>query len=214
MSIRIRWRRSDSSPMSVENLASPNDRRRTVVLPAIVIGILLSSVTVLTASRAAFSAQTANEGNQVSVGDVALVDDDAGSAMFEVTDMAPGDVITTCIEVTYEGSIADPQAVRLYSGGYTDSGALADALSLTVEQGTGGSFADCTGFSGAQIYDGTLAGFDATHPDYASGAGTWDPNSTPESQTYRFTIELPEDADNSLQGTSVTDLVFVWEVQS
>ena len=67
--------------------------------------------------------------------------------MFSVTDMAPGQSVTKCIVVTYQGSIADPNAVKLYSGGLTDSGTLADHLNLTVEEGSGGTFADCTGFA-------------------------------------------------------------------
>lgn len=191
-----------------------HDSRRGVVLLAIVLGVLLSSVTALTATRAAFSDTTSNEGNVIATGNVELVDDDSGSAMFNVTDMVPGDSETACIEVTYQGSIEEPGPVVLYSGGFDGSAALAAELDLTVEQGTGGEFGDCTGFAGTVIFDGTLAGFDTAHTNYGNGAGTWDPSSTPESQTYRFTVELPSTADNSAQGQTITDLVFTWEVQS
>ena len=183
---------------------------------AAVLGMALSGVMVLTASRAAFSAQTQNTGNSVSVGDVALVDDDTGSAMFSVTNMAPGDTTQACIAVTYQGTIADPSAVKLYSGGFTDSGALADELDITVEVGTGGSFADCAGFTPASTIfaTNTLTSFDTTHTDYTNGAVGWDPAGTPESRTFRFTIDLPSDAPDTVQGDSVTDLIFTWEVQS
>lgn len=191
------------------------DRRGGVVLLAVVLGVLLSSVTILTASRAAFSDTASNEGNFVSIGDVVLEDDDAGSALFAVSNMAPGEPATACIEVGYSGSIADPGAVVVYSGGFTDSASLAGELNLTVEEGVGGDFASCAGFgSPTVIFDGTLATFDSAHSDYATGAGAWDPASTPESRTYRLTVELPTDADDSVQGQSITDLVFTWEVQS
>lgn len=190
---------------------------------AVVLGVLLSGVMVLTTSRAAFSAQTQNTGNEISVGNVALSDDDNGSAMFSVTDMAPGDTSQACIEVTYEGSIADPSAVKLYSGGFTDSGVLedgeplADELDITVEVGTGGSFADCDDFvlvPPAIFATNTLTNFAASHSDYTNGVVGWDPASTPESRTFRFTIDLPSDAADTAQGDSVTELIFTWEVQS
>lgn len=185
---------------------------------AMVLGVLLSGVMVLTTSRAAFSAQTQNTGNEISVGNVALSDDDNGSAMFSVTDMAPGDTSQACIEVTYEGSIADPSAVKLYSDGFLDSDALADELDITVEVGTAGTFADCGVFESAAFSTifatNTLTNFDTTHSNYTNGVVGWDPASTPESRTFRFTIALPSDTPDTVQGDSVTDLIFTWEVQS
>ena len=187
-----------------------------MILLALVVGVLLSSVTVLTASRAAFSDTTSNESNFVNAGDVVLTDNDLGSALFQMSNVAPGDSEQTCIQVTYEGSIADPSGVVVYSGGFTDSSTLANDINLTIEEGTGaGTFDDCTGFSLAgQIYSGTLTNFDTTHTDYASGAGTWDPSSTPVSRSYRITVELASGAANTSQGQSITNLIFTWEVQS
>lgn len=192
------------------------DRRGLIALAA-VLGILLSGTLVLTASRAAFSSQTQNSGNSFAAGDVTLSDDDSDGAMFTITNMAPTDsAVTACIAVTYEGTIADPGEVRLYSGGFTDSGTLASELDVSVEIGTGGSFADCSGFTPSAVIfaTDTLNSFDTSHSDYTSGISAWDPSSTPESRTFRFTVDLPTNASNSVQGDSVTDLVFVWEVQS
>ncbi len=123
----------------------PTKRPRSHLLnfAAIVLGLLASGAMVLTASQAAFSDTTSNSSNSFSTGNVELVDDDSGSAAFNVTNMAPGDTVEQCIEVTYQGSIADPSAVKLYSGGLTDSGTLAAHLDLTIEEGTGGSFGSC-----------------------------------------------------------------------
>ena len=182
---------------------------------AVVLGLLASGAIVLTASQAAFSDSTSNSANSFSTGNVDLVDDDSGSAMFSVTDMAPGQSVTKCIVVTYQGSIADPNAVKLYSGGLTDSGTLADHLNLTVEEGSGGTFADCTGFvPSGTIESGTLAQFATDHTNYGNGAGSWNPATTPVSRTYRFTVALSATAPNAQQGQSVTNLVFTWEVQS
>lgn len=184
---------------------------------AAILGVLLSTVTVLTASRAVFADQTTNGQNYVNAGDVVLVDNDGGvNVLFEIDDMAPGDSETTCINVTYQGSIPDPGGVVVYSGGLTDSDALPDDLNLTIEEGTGAAtFGDCTGFAlDGLIFDDTLGTFDSTHTDYLTGVGSWDPSSTPESSSYRITLELDPDAAPSSQGESVTDLSFIWEVQS
>lgn len=182
---------------------------------AIVLGVMASGVTVLTASRAAFSDTTSNTGNSFSTGTVDLLDDDSGSALFALSNMVPGDSITRCIEVTYQGTVADPGPVRFYSGGYTDSAALATHLDLLVEEGSGGDFGSCAGFAAAAtIESDNLVGFDTAHTSYASGAGTWNPSATPDSRTYRITVTLASAAPDSAQGQSVADLVFVWEVQS
>ena len=172
----------------------------------VVVGFLVMGV-----SRAAFFDTTTNDSNTFDAGTVVLVDDDTGSAMFNASVMGGGDSLTECIEVTYDGSIT-PADVVLYvaAGGLTGTG-LDDYLSLTVERGTGGSFADCTGFSGSSIYSGTLDGFAATYTDFASGVGSWTANSTGDSQVYRFTVTLQD--DNAAQGLNAT-ATFTWEAQN
>ena len=182
---------------------------------AVVFGILASGAVVLTASRAAFSATTPNSDNTLSAGTVDLTDDDSGSAAFTITNMVPGDSVTRCILVTYQGSIPNPGPVRLYSGGFTDSGTLGSHLNVTVEEGAGGDFSDCAGFApSATIELATLTQFNIDHTNHSNGAGTWNPSSTPESRTYRITVQLSSSAPNAQQGQSVTDLVFTWETQS
>lgn len=193
------------------------DRTRGTVLVAVavLVGMLLSGAVVLTASRAAFSDATSNSGSSFTTGTVDLIDDDSGSAAFTVTNMIPGQTVTRCILVTYQGTIVNPGAVRLYSGGFTDSGTLGSHLNLTVEEGSGGTFASCTGFTpSSTIESGTLTQFNIDHTNYANGAGVWDPSSTPASRTYRITVTLSAAAPNGQQGQSVTSLVFTWETQS
>ena len=124
--------------------------------------------------------------------------------------------MTDCITVTYQGTIANPSGVRVYSGGYTDSGDLDTYLNLTIEEGNGGSFGDCTGFTLENTIEsgGTLSDFDTAHTNYATGAGVWDPASTPETKTYRITVELDAATPTAEQGESVTALTLTWEVQS
>lgn len=213
-------------PSDRHGMAVPRSRRRgprhaarrtnsALIVAAVALGVLASGVTILTSTKAAFSGTTSNSGNSFTVGSVDLVDDDTGSALFSASNMIPGQTVTRCIVVTYQGTIGNPGPVRIYSGGLTDSGSLATELDLTVEEGTGGTFTTCSGFvSSGTIESGTLADFNTSHTGYANGAGAWDPSTTPESRSYRITITLPSDAANGFQGQSVTGLVFTWEVQS
>ncbi len=109
---------------------------------AALVALTVVSILVVRSSTAAFTDVTQNTGNAFVVGSVDLVDDDLASALFNVTNMEPGQTVVGCIVVTYQGSVPDTSAVKLYSGSYTDSGTLADFLNLTVEEGTGGSFGD------------------------------------------------------------------------
>jgi hypothetical protein len=196
-------------------------RRSKVVLVAFG-ALALVSMLVMRTSQAAFVATTANEGNSFSAGGVELTDDGA-SAMFTATAMAPGQTVTRCITVTYAGSIPDPGPVRLYGGGFvqepgpsTGSQGIAGYLNLPVEEGGGGSYATCAGFTpSATIVSGTtLAGFNAARTGYATGAGQWDPSSTPSSRTYRFSLQLDPATPGSEQEAGVSGAVFAWEVQS
>jgi hypothetical protein len=129
--------------------------------------------------------------------------------------MVPGQTVIRCILVTYQGTIVNTGPVRLYSGGFTDSGTLGSHLNLTVEEGTGGDFLDCGGFTAsATIESATLSQFNIDHTNYTNGAGTWDPSGTPESRTYRITVQLSLLAPSVQQGQSVTSLFFTWETQS
>jgi Camelysin metallo-endopeptidase len=188
----------------------------TIPVFAIVAGLIVSGFLVMSGSRAAFSDTTDNTTNSLSAGTVTLTDDDSATVLFNVSNMAPGDSVTNCIRVTYSGSIADPAAVKLYSAGFTDSSDLANWLNVTIEEGDGGVFGDCTGFTNGNGIEagGDLIAFNTTHTDYASGAGAWDPSGTPESKTYRFTFALDAATPSAEAGASVTALGFTWEVLS
>ena len=195
-------------------------RARTYRTIAGMASLLLMSALIVTTSRAAFTAQTDNTSNSFSTGSVVLVDDDTGSSLFSVTAMGPGDSVTSCINVTYNGTL-DPGPVNLYVPSYTESVAsFADFINVTVDEGTlatGGAATDCTGFvsddGGTAEYSGDLTSFPAT---YALGVGDWDPDGSGPGQvkSYQVTLELDSSAGNSEQNQSITALNFTWEVQS
>jgi hypothetical protein len=176
---------------------------------AFVAAFALVTFLIVTKTHAAFTATTQNGGNAFSTGTVTLTDDDAGSAMFNATNMKPLDTVVQCITVTYSGSIT-PAAVRLYAG---VGGTGADAyLDLTVEDGTGGSFGSCNGFSASStLFSGTLNGFAAAHTNWANGLADWSPATTPSSHTLRFTATLQD--NNAAQNLTAT-AVFTWEAQN
>ncbi len=188
-------------------------RDRVLRAAAPVAAFVLVGALVIVGSRAAFTATTANAGDTWTAGSVVLSDDDSSSAMFNVAAMKPGASDTHCLVVTYSGTLA-AQPVELYA---TVGGTgLAPDLNAVVEVGTGGSFADCTGFTAAStLYTGTLANFGTTYADWASGLSTgWSPTgASSETRTFQFTVSLPSGTGNAAQGLNAS-ATFTWEAQN
>src|ERR1700760_1108811 len=61
----------------------------------------------------AFSSQTENSGNIITAGTVTLEDNDSGAAMYQLTAAKPGETKSSCIKVTYKGSL--PATVKLFT---------------------------------------------------------------------------------------------------
>jgi hypothetical protein len=181
-----------------------------IQISAFALSFTLVALLVVTGSHAAFVDQAENVLNHVSGTDVELGDSGAGTAMFPDDVLSTGTVLDRCIEVTYTGNI-DPQPVLLYAAG--GSGDLAPYLDLTIEFGpsTGGMFSSCAGFAPERtLYAGTLAGFAAAHPDYASGVSAWDPAAGGEGRSFRFRISVQDDPAAS--GATAT-FGFTWEAR-
>ena len=179
----------------------------TVRVVAFSAAMLLLTMLVVTRSQAAFTATTSNPTSGFTAGRLGLADDDANTAMFNAVGMVPGSSVTKCITVTYNGDVT-PAPVRLYG---TSAGALAPYLNLTVEVGTGGSFANCSGFTpSSTLWSGTLSGFSSTHTNWANGRAAFTAAATPTSRTFRFTAVVQDtDAAQSLNATAA----FTWETQ-
>jgi hypothetical protein len=190
-------------------------RRQTA---AAVLSLAVVSLLVLRASSAAFTATTANPGNSFAAGAIDLSDDDSDTALFSVTGMFPGETETRCINVTYTGDVVggDLTVVRLYaSGTFTDAGAVADHLHVDVDLGSGASDTDCTGFTEpADVVAEDLATFSA-RTGFATGVSTgWTPSASPETVSFRITVTLDAAAPDTVQGQSLSDVGFTWEVQT
>lgn len=188
---------------------TPRRSRRAMAYRAIamVASLAFVSVLVMTSSRAAFVDTTDNTSNQFSAGTVVLNDDDAGSVLFNVNNLAPTQNRTNCITVSYTGSLA--ANVHLYGAA---SGSLAQYLDVVIDVGTGGSYNNCTGFtSGSTLYTGTLANFAATRTNFVNGLAGWNGATNPSSRTYRISVTLQD--NNAAQGLSAT-ADFTWEAQN
>src|ERR1700760_4442508 len=117
----------------------------------------------------AFSSQTDNPGNIITAGAVKLEDNDGGVALYSLPAAKPGDSKTSCIKVTYIGSL--PATVKLFTP--STIGELGPYVNLKVEAGTQttSTFPSCEGFTpaatGATVYEGTLSAFGTEHRPYA-----------------------------------------------
>jgi hypothetical protein len=173
----------------------------------------LVAVSAGTATFGAFSSVTGASENRFAAGTVTIADNDAGTAMLGFEDGVPGSSDTSCIRVTYSGSL--DAEVRLYAA---VAGELAPYLTLTVTRGADSSaFDTCGSFvpdaGGGVVYDGPLSAFPANWSgglvDGAAGAPeVWQ---TSEAHAYRFTVSLG--SDTAAQGRSAT-ASFTWEAQN
>lgn len=183
-----------------------------VVIPAALLG---TAVLVTGSSYSVFSATTSNPSNSFSTGTVALSDDDTGTAMFTATGLASGSTGSRCIAVTSTGSL--PSSVKLYASGYTTN-SLGSNLTIVITQGTGGTYASCTGFTalatGSAVFNGTLDAFATTKTSFGTGvpaSNFWQPTGS-GSETRVFKVDYTV-GSGAAQGSSAS-VGFTWEAQS
>lgn len=192
-------------------------RSRRLALTLLLVGAL--GAVAGAATYAAFSSVSTNPGNSFSAGTVAIGDNDGGAAMLSLSSATPGSSDTSCIKVTYTGTLSS--TVRLFG---TVTGSLAPYLTLTVTRGTSSSgFDSCAGFTAdatnyvgagaGVVYSGLLSAFPSS---YAAGivdptSGTPESWTTSESHDYKLVISLNN--DNAAQGLSST-AAFTWEARN
>jgi hypothetical protein len=190
--------------------------RRIAALSAAPVAVLLAGSMVWQGSNGAFTAETHNNGNNWDAGSLLLTDDDSGGAMFGVTNMVPGSTGSKCIVVTANSTVAG--LVRTYVSSLT-AGGLEDNITMLVEQGTGGTFASCTGFTAAASHAAeSLSTIFTDHGNFTNGVLGWAKGAGVETKTYKFTWTfdvgaLTEAEVNALQGTDV-GANFEWELQN
>jgi hypothetical protein len=195
-------------------MSNPSKVLRTLLVLGIVACIAGAGV------FSAFSSQTDNPGNVISAGTVKLEDNAGGSALYAITGAKPGDTKTSCIKVTYTGTL--PATVKLFTP--STIGELGQYVNLKIEAGTQttSTFPSCTGFTpaatGATVYEGTLAAFASANNSFPTGittnpAGTtkWETNS---SVVYQVTATLQSNAPEAAQGKTTGAHTIRWEAQN
>ncbi len=193
-------------------------KSQKVLTSALVVGVLGSLVAL--GVFGLFSATTQNSGNEISAGTIAISDNDAGSAMFNITNAKPGDSWTRCIKVLYTGSL--PSDVRLYEVG--GGGPLSPYLKLKLEQGAQAepTFPSCTGFTPdatngtGTLYEGPGFGsigstYDTGAPVVPFGQTVWNPG---QSLAYRATLTLNAEAPEQAQGNTTGEFTIVAEARN
>lgn len=197
-------------------MRTPSNRTRKILaLSGGPIAILLAGLMVWQGSQAAFVAETYNAGNNWQAGSVTLSNDGTGGAMFSIGNLVPGQTGSHCIVVTATGVAG---VVKTYTENSVPDG-LENNITMKVEQGTGGTYGDCTGFTPIATY-GTqpLATLLTDASSYATGVLPWTTTSGTTTKSYKFTwtfdtTGLTPAQVNALEGKSVrTDIE--WELQN
>jgi hypothetical protein len=180
------------------------------------LALLAGCAMVFQASHAAFTATTSNPSDTWSAGQIGLSDDDGTTAMFTVTNAKPGDTGSKCIVVTSPSTQTYTTAVKIYASSVaTPTNNLDANLTVKIEEGTGGTFSNCTGFSAsATLFNNTLSTFTSTYTNYTNGLATnFSPTGgTNQSKVYKFTWTVSAGAANSVQG-GTAGTGFTWEAQ-
>lgn len=183
-----------------------------IAIPA---ALAVSGAIVGHASYSAYSSTASNPTSNWRSGTVNISGDDSQTALFSASGLKPGSADSKCIAVTSTGSLAS--TVKLYGTGYATTKNLASSINLKIEQGTGGNFGSCTGFTaqptGGTVFNDTLAAFSGK-TNYSTGLTTWSPTGTdPETKVFKITYTLDPSAPDSTQG-GTAGVGFTWEAQN
>ncbi len=172
--------------------------RLAVKLIALAAALVLSAAVWSGGTWSAFDRTASSPGNAVEAGRVALADNDGGAPLLTLTGARSGSSVTSCVKLTYTGTVA--AGVRM--DGVVGGTGLADDLTLVVTRGTqSGTPAakSCTGFTAdttnyaskgaGVIYSGTLAGFPGSAGSaLADPAASWQEG---DARAYRLAVTMP-----------------------
>jgi spore coat-associated protein N len=185
---------------------------RKILTSLMIIAVVATSITA--AAMAVFTDQQTNPDNVFTTGTVVLGIDPA-TAMFTVSDMAPGDVEYDGLEVSNDGSLELRYAMTTTAD---DTSTLDEQLDLTIDVVTDPGvdtiwYTDDDVVGEADIYgpDGVLSSAFFGDPTEGEQAGDRAVASS-ASERLRFTATLPLDTDDSYQGTTCT-VAFVFDAE-
>ena len=179
---------------------------KKVVVSILILGVVLAVA--LIGAIALFTDQATNPGNTFSTGTVDLAIDPA-TAMFTVSNMAPGDVQYSGIKLTNSGSLQLRYAMTTTADG---NSTLDEQLKLTIDVVTDWGDDD-TWFTlddvGADIYpDGILSSAAIGNATQGNDLGDRTLNAS-DIERLRFKVTLPLSTEDEFQDTTCTvDFVF------
>lgn len=142
-------------------------------------------------SGATFTSTSGNTISSVTSGTLTQANSKDGQAIFNLTNMKPGDTLNGSLTLTNTGSL--PATFSLTETSSTN-GFSGDNLTLSITNTT----------TGAVVYNGTFGGLaDGAKNDLGVvQAGV--------ANNYRFTVKLAQTADNTQQGKSAT-AAYTWD---
>jgi spore coat-associated protein N len=173
--------------------------RRTIAALAVV----LAAVGITVGSGANFTASAANPTNTFTAGTL-NIGSSTSSALFNATNMRPGDTVTGSVDIQNTGSLSG--AFTLGTSGANDPNGLLGQLDLKVEDCgvfSGGTPPTCTGSN--IVYTGKANAVPA-----AVSLGTFDGGAKHQ---YKLDVTLPSVTTNAFQGASAT-VQFDWKAAS
>jgi spore coat-associated protein N len=154
---------------------------------------LVAAGAVAVGSGATFSSSTGNTISAVTSGTLSHTNSKDGQAVFNLTNLKPGDTLNGTLTLTNTGSL--PAAFSLTEVS-SANGFSVDGSNLTLD------IVDTT--TSASVYSGTFGGL----TDGAKNAlGTW---AAGAAHTYRFTVKLNGDTPNTDQGKTGS-AVYAWD---
>jgi hypothetical protein len=170
---------------------------------------LMAAIVGMAITFSAFTATTDNSGNDFAAGTVVLSDNDSGTKLISMAEMAPGTTQTKCLTVRYTGSL-DAYVSMYGATTSTTTDSLAPYLDVKVTRGKFAAGFTPTGFdcgtdadfvAGAVVYDGTLEGLPGNYADglETPAKPTWVKD---DSNVYKVTVTLQD--DNLAQGLDAT----------
>lgn len=184
----------------------------------LVAGLLVASG--VPGTSAAFVSQARNPSNAFAAGTVRLADDSSGAAMLSLSNLRPGDTASSCVKVTYSGSL--PATVTVYG---TVAGTLGSYVTLTLTRGTStGTFPQCaafvpdatgyvTGEATGVMWSGTMSSFPSSY-----GTGLADPTTaSPATWTNGTTVAYRVDVtmnDTTSSANLTGSLALTWEARN
>lgn len=161
---------------------------RKILLP---LGTALVAGAIAVGSGATFSSTTGNTISAVTSGTLTQTNSKDGQAIFDLTDLKPGDVLNGTLELTNTGSL--PAAFSLTETASTNAFA-AGSLSLDIVDNT----------AHKTVYSGDFGGL----VDGSKNAlGTW---ASGDAHIFTFTVKLAAAATNADQGKTAS-ATFAWD---